>query len=107
MATAAITSQAHNPGPWHFAKDHSDRCLYVEDMHGQRVAFPYGPVANARLIAAAPKLLQRLKDLLEDLRGAKELVLSHATSDSWMVTQDGWDSLIRPTAHLIAEAEGR
>lgn len=99
MATAAITSQAHNPGPWHFAKDHSDRCLYVEDMHGQRVAFPYGPVANARLIAAAPSLLQRCKMSFQDAKDAQ--------SGAWAPTPEGWQSIIDDLSSVIAEAEGR
>ena len=57
MTTAIPSSSARNPSPWHLAKDASDHCLYVADIQGQRFAFPYGPVANARLIAAAPDLL--------------------------------------------------
>jgi hypothetical protein len=63
---------------------------------------------EAELFAAAPTLLARLKILLEDLRGAKELMLfGPYVGDSWMVTADGWDSLIESTEKDIAEAEGR
>jgi hypothetical protein len=62
---STITSPTRNPGPWHLERDRSDKCLYVSDIRGRRVAFPYGPVSNARLIAAAPALLDACKRALE------------------------------------------
>lgn len=61
--------------------------------------------ANARLIRAAPELLRELASLLEELDGAKELILSQCESDSWMVTEDGWDALIGPRRKLIESIE--
>ncbi len=59
MPTQASTPSAS--ASWHLFKDPSDNCLYVADANGLRVAFPYGPGAIARLIAAAPDLLKVAK----------------------------------------------
>lgn len=61
---------------------------------------------TAHLIAAAPTMLSRLKSLLEDLKAAKELMLSHCEADSWMATAAGWDALIDPLATDIQGTEG-
>ena len=68
---------SHTPGPWRVASD-SDR--HVETIDGLQVASikPLGfdfverwgeTVANARLIAAAPELLEVVKEVVESLRG--------------------------------------
>lgn len=61
---------AHTPGPWVWAKNHrglyaldSDVLAYA-DYEGMWVPFGSTGEANARLIAAAPDLLEALKDCL-------------------------------------------
>jgi hypothetical protein len=59
----------HTRGPWHVSKsDHDDCGLLIKPILGQVVAEcdPQPEMeANARLIAAAPLLLQALGDLLD------------------------------------------
>ncbi|MGP5757726.1 hypothetical protein [Pseudomonas aeruginosa] len=63
----------HTPGPWHVGGP--NKCT-IYDKHGQRLANSFEGVmatqrtdseceANARLIAAAPELLEALKGMLE------------------------------------------
>lgn len=49
-------------------------------------------------------ILHRLESLLEDIKGAKELMGSYSELDSWMATPAGWDALIKPTEARIASA---
>lgn len=61
----------HTPGPWEFDDKHSSGfpllCLYAADnrnpFHGSRSDDEQN--ANARLIAAAPELLEELKLILD------------------------------------------
>lgn len=99
MATAIPTSSARNPGPWHLAKDRSDRCLYVADIHGEYVAFPYGPVSNARLMAAAPDLLDACRTVLEDARAA--------LAGEWDPSPDGFRAQAAILERVIAQAAGQ
>jgi hypothetical protein len=95
----AIPSSARNPGPWHLAKDPSDKCLYVADIHGRRVAFPYGPISNARLIAAAP-------DLLEACRGICAMIYRDKNGDE-RIDLDQYEEAERQCRRAIAKAQGR
>jgi len=75
-----MTNAQHTPGPWKPAMQHSQqlvtipdkthgwRCLVVETSNGDIIARAYGATpeiaeANARLIAAAPELLDALENL--------------------------------------------
>jgi len=69
---------------------------------------PYGVrEANALLIVNAPKMLQRLKDLVEELKEAKRMIVADNYTDSWIVTEEGWDSIINETEAVINEVEAR
>mgnify|MGYP001617181917 CR=1 FL=1 len=64
-----MTTQ-HTPGPWHIGPMQKDGASYIQTQHGDALGYvflgPYpeaGP--NARLIAAAPELLQALRALTE------------------------------------------
>jgi hypothetical protein len=106
MTSSSTTPPAHTPPPWtveHWLDSNGWPIYQLAEVHET----PAQAEANAHLITAAPKMLVRLESLLEDLEGAKELMLSHMESDSWMVTEDGWDALIKPTRALITEAKGR
>lgn len=56
---------AHTPGPWHVHEGASDGCLVATTAYGDKVISGEFSVsgeseANARLIAAAPSLLEAL-----------------------------------------------
>ena len=120
--TTKKTSAAYTPGPWGFiaepwlfggtptvAAEAGKGLILTTITHVGKGDYPGqlgDPRADARLMAAAPELLQQLKNLLEDLRGAKELMLSSCESDSWMVTAAGWDSLIHATERVIDKTYG-
>ena len=61
-----MTNAQHTPGPWYVQEsDHPNTGLLIKPIPGQVVA-ECDPVpemqANARLIAAAPELLEALKE---------------------------------------------
>jgi hypothetical protein len=84
----------HTPGPWRYMQ--GTHSVYTVD--GKAIALAYGPRgiacgwrdANARLIAAAPDLLEALKRLC-----------SHGTRDHAQIAAD-WDF----ARAAIAKAEG-
>ena len=70
-----MTSQ-HTPGPWTFTDDPEYNCFYVDAQNGAigvadvvRLPVKDQGLANARLIAAAPDLLDALQDLLWAVTG--------------------------------------
>ena len=104
-------SGKHTPGPWVVGEPHpTNACAYVRDDKGHEVATLYfcsvgGPIgddgiwpehpnrdANARLIAAAPDMLEALRSLVRDNAGVTHEYLH----------------IIREKARAaIAKAEGR
>lgn len=71
----SICPLKHTPGPWRSENQFSCKIL---NENGVCVAVPHGPEgrwvdvkeeheANARLIAAAPELLEALKSIMEEL----------------------------------------
>lgn len=67
-------SAGHTPGPWETSHD-GHGGIYVGDKNGRQVGFVSlrsEQEANARLIAAAPELLEALRDLLADYDGSIE-----------------------------------
>ena len=58
-----MAKEAHTPGPWEL--DERRRSAYIPCRGKHHSAAAYGgTVANARLIAAAPELLEALENLL-------------------------------------------
>lgn len=114
MANTVNTLSAATKAPWHIFGDYlwingADGKTQVCDLdtdYNKDEMLPYDErQANALLIVNAPKMLQRLKDLVEELKAAKELMLDGTYDDSWMTTEDGWDSMINETEAVIKEAE--
>jgi len=62
----------HTPGPWYEAKTGNTQGLVVDEQTGANVAVVYDK-ANARLIAAAPELLETLKTIVADYEERMEL----------------------------------
>lgn len=64
---SATTKSAHTPGPWRLGPIHSDGSFAIHSNKGSIVhAIPFGSTlqdrdANARLIAAAPEMLEALE----------------------------------------------
>lgn len=90
----------HTPGPW-IVQNHNEIC--AESEHESFVAEVFDETdewrANARLIAAAPKMLERLKMSLAD---AESMVADrYASADDW-----NWTSIAEDLRAVIGEAEG-
>lgn len=74
-----MTDVLHTPGPWHAPLVRDERVGHLKDVHivtgdpKRHIALIYGreteeeEVANARLIAAAPALLDVVRALTEDV----------------------------------------
>jgi hypothetical protein len=73
------------PGPWHEEEEHGG--IYVNTEEGYHVAQVFRLAANARLIAAAPEMLEALKALVE--------TIPHADHGIW-----------EKARAIIAKAEG-
>lgn len=79
----------YTPGPWHVAeRDDDGDVLYTVEADNLPVAYIYRKAereANARLIAAAPEMLEALKELtawdLENLPGEVSLGFSGIEKD--------------------------
>jgi hypothetical protein len=106
---------ARTPGPW-FADKLQDRNAFNVFPAGATLALLQvaGPIhdgahpyalateANARLIAAAPELLEALRDLVLNVNEAMR-------TGGWVPTplqQSFWDSMVE-AQHAIAKAEGK
>lgn len=69
----------HTPGPWHIGLRQPSSDKFIYGSNGGEVAdcnmesnFPEENLANARLIAAAPELLEALRDALGSLIEARD-----------------------------------
>jgi len=99
---------AHTPGPW-IAKNGAPTFIPLRAHHCEKLGFSIGfvswekddgrglPIANARLIAAAPELLEALQDVLSRIEKSEEW---------WMDCPDrgGFDAEVIRAA--IAKANG-
>jgi hypothetical protein len=108
---------AYTPGPWIFAEDHStNACVYVRPLNNKlsEICTLYGPDdvsiradgvwpdqpirrANARLIAAAPDLLEALAELAEIVQGLLDGDDSQHSIDSFT---------LQPARAAITKATG-
>lgn len=109
-----MSEQKHTPGPWHCCINASHTAFLIKDKKGRLIAmpswhttddtnFPLKPQseANSKLMAAAPELLEALKQSAEGWANAIELKLlppQHVMSAS----------ILRDSAlAAIAKATGR
>jgi hypothetical protein len=85
----------HTPGPWFSQYDDNGFYEIGSEAVSLRLAFTHGEgdtdEANARLIAAAPELLEALKDLLYQAKLSEN--------------EGGWD--FEQATAAIAKAEGQ
>lgn len=113
-----MTDAKHTPGPWFLS---GSMTKYVEARIGngflQEVA-SVGPtvadagygdqqMANARLIAAAPELLEALQELLIDMKIAQTNMQSAAKRDpAWEGCADAIQPRVDAAIEVIAKATG-
>ena len=69
-----MTNTQHTPGPWTYKRDYTrpdaiggDYFYDICDADGKPLNIVVFGEANARLIAAAPDMLEALKDIVENL----------------------------------------
>jgi hypothetical protein len=76
MTEASKSAAKHTPGPWKIKQVEDSTTVEVRDVYGLLVAevgdTSLEDEANARLIAAAPALLEALKVMLYRFGGAAE-----------------------------------
>ncbi|WKB52989.1 hypothetical protein [Eleftheria terrae] len=104
-----MSTTKHTPGPWHWVEQQGTQMPMLKGANG-RVIMDFGdceryyptegngPDAdNARLIAAAPEMLQGLEDMLQ-----------HFTSflRACEMGEEAIDVATRPYQRLIAKAKG-
>lgn len=96
----------HTPAPWKADEENCADGLNIQDTEGRRIAFTatirnpdYTPlitdeaIANARLIAAAPELLEALRAFV-------------ANDDAGIVSLNAYTALIENARAAIQKAEG-
>ena len=101
----------HTPGPWNYAKsDFNDDRYSI--YHNGPIAYcgengcgPENALANARLIAAAPELLEALRGIIWKL--SHNFSPSGRGGDCRPSTIDRTDATIIIALAAIAKAEGR
>lgn len=117
-----MTDQKHTPGPWVLGKpgrnaedehmcevmtayangsDAKSYDLICECRKGSSVRIPVAEkIANARLIAAAPEMLEALREAEKELRGLYKAIAPHGDFAS---RSEGISGIVA----AIAKAEGR
>lgn len=118
MRTNTSTSSTHTPGPW-IVQNHNEIC--ADNEHESFVAEVFDQTdewkANARLIAAAPKMLKMLRRYASDCETRIE-VLRDEMNEAGLTSEDEeaadlndqvahWQATKDGVVVLIAEAEGR
>jgi hypothetical protein len=88
----------HTPGPWHFIKDRNKRTIYREGHMSPRIGFAHND-ENARLIAAAPDLLQTLGDLVH--------VIEDRINTKQILNTPTLEEILLDSKKVIAKAEGK
>ncbi len=98
----------HTPGPWHVSDSNEvldeESCLVVAEIMGER---PEIYKANARLIAAAPELLEALKliwQMFEDGRIVRNIANDH--QPDWALKMLNFTRELQTIQLVIAKAEG-
>lgn len=95
------TKTEHTPGPWHAGKsagyETHGQMLINPEADGRTIAVVYNGAANARLIAAAPELLEALQ--------RAESALAHFISKEYAPHRPWTDTLDHARA-AIAKAKG-
>ena len=109
------TTTKHTPGPWHIGVGNGEGSIFADNGRtrieiGGTTLYPICQVnrkwedeedeANARLIAAAPELLQAIKDLF------RECAMVHKSWGDGANTKEA-DAAIKRAKDAIAKATGK
>lgn len=102
----------HTKGPWEVCDDdtsvHSpsqDMIVHTAEMPGDPAMYPQSfeeEEANARLIAAAPELLEALKIAEGELRAISEVISTYGVEECLQTVAE-----LKKIRAAIAKAEGR
>jgi hypothetical protein len=89
-------SAAHTPGPWGYARSATPEWFYLATVYAdddgfKRVAMAFESEADARLIAAAPELLEALRALVDcpDYAGIQTHEMRRARAAITKATREG------------------
>lgn len=105
-----MSAPAHTPGPWRYEKSQISGGFYITGSNeyggmilpilGRACNFPRNVEANARLIAAAPDLLEALKDWCSQYDGWSDAELAKRANPATIARY-------KASRAAIAKAEGR
>ena len=99
MASPTTPPPAHTEGPWKVNRED----VLADNKHETLIATVFEEnarwKANARLIAAAPDLLEACQGCLQDAEDA--------LSGDWEPSDDGWKSIIDHLTSVIGKAQGK
>lgn len=117
------TGTEHTSGPWTIGdvcKKESELMVYCDDSLGSRVAdcstSGHGisveqDIANARLIAAAPELLEGMKDLYRAyvslLEAGRDQIATYGDQCDSVEVMERGDPWLKKARNAIAKAEGK
>ena len=80
----------HTPGPWKLSVDgcnaENNRANVIEGADGSLIVYGNANDSDARLIAAAPELLEALIGLLSDIEEYQSINLLGGSSNHWQIT---------------------
>lgn len=95
----------HTPGPWEIdtTLHEEDPITIIETIHGRTIAevIEWGESNNARLIAAAPELLEALKTAHDMLVAYDFYLVKHA---ELKIPASTFHSKITPAMHVLSKA---
>lgn len=110
--TDTESTQGHTPGPWRTHQTEASKQWYVEtdDAYEDTIASTFGTdaEANARLISAAPEMLEALRGLqviaeqnVTDL--AADVQVGRTPDEIWKMEMARWQAVLT----AIEKTEGR
>lgn len=104
-----MTAPKHTPGPWFYSQESIDPDWYIVKINGGLIVANVNShlrqVANARIIAAAPDLLEALHAIVE-ARDALEAARMLSDFGGECAAQEFVDRAIYAARAAIAKAEG-
>jgi len=95
-----MTTTQHTDGPWQLTIGENDAAIHTDVTIARVSDEAHAWKANARLIAAAPRLLEVLKDILPEFISLYEQF--DPTGEIAV-----WEQWTEEAMEVIAEAEGR
>ena len=97
-----MTASKHTPGPWYATMGSGGQGLVASETSGQTVAVVYRGVPDAHLIAAAPEMLEALRQIMIE---ADAIANDHRDRDEEQ-DADNLDTLALMALDAITKATG-